>query len=329
MWLDLHISIDNTTTGGKNQMENYIQAKDYELWMNTVNGPYILVKFTTDGKTVSKEPKEFDSDDFRKMEKNAKAKKLLYFGLGSDEYTRISECESTKEIWNALQIAHEGANQVKQPRIKLLVRKYELFEMSNKETVMDMYTQFTHITNKLKSLGKSFTIEELVRKILWILPQSWESKVNAIQEAKNMNEISLDELIGNLQTYELRRNSQIKEEVKKNWGLALKAGESDSSDFDEEGMAIITRKFKKFFKKAKSKYKSANTSKTKSSDRDQFLGCFKCGRQDHVVKNFPLLKEEHGLEQDRTRGKKAQLTNGKKQFIKAMMAAWGDTSEEE
>jgi len=83
-----------------------------------------------------------------------------------DEYTRISECESAKEIWNALQIAHEGTNQVKQSRIELLVRKYELFEMSNKETVMNMYTRFTRITNELKSLEKSFTTEELIRKIL-------------------------------------------------------------------------------------------------------------------------------------------------------------------
>jgi len=37
------------------------------------------------------------------------------------------------------------------------MRKYELFEMSDKETVMDMYTHFTHIINELKSLGKSFT----------------------------------------------------------------------------------------------------------------------------------------------------------------------------
>ena len=48
------------------------------------------------------------------MEKNAKAKKLLYFGLGPDEYTRISECESPKYIWDALQVAYEGTNQVKQ-----------------------------------------------------------------------------------------------------------------------------------------------------------------------------------------------------------------------
>ena len=73
------------------------------------------------------------------MEKNAKAKNLLYFGLGLDEYTRISECESAKDIWDALQVAQ------KQSRIELLMRKYELFEMDDHETIMDMYTRFTHI----------------------------------------------------------------------------------------------------------------------------------------------------------------------------------------
>ena len=166
------------------------------------------------------------------MEKNAKAKKLLYFCLGPDEYTRISECKSAKDIWDGLQVAHEGTSQVKQSRIEPLMRKYKLFEMGDKETLMKLYTCFTHITNELKSLGKSFTIEELVKKILRFLPQSWEAKVTAIQEAKDLNKISLDELIGNLQTYELRRSSQLKEETKRDRGLALKAFEEDVSDLD-------------------------------------------------------------------------------------------------
>jgi len=185
------------------------------------------------------------------IEKNAKAKKLLYFGLGSDEYTRISECESARDIWDALQVAHEGTNQVKQSRIELLMRKYELFEMGDRETIMDMYTRFTHITNKLKSLGKTLTTEESVRRILRFLPRSWEAKVTTIQEAKDLKTLSLDELIGNLQTFELRRTSQQQEETKKDRGLALKIMKEDSFDLDEEDMAMLTRKFKKFFKKTK------------------------------------------------------------------------------
>jgi len=123
--------------------------------------------------------------------------------------------------------------------------------MGDRETIMDMYTRFTHITNELKSLGKTFTTEELVRKILRFLSRNWEAKVTAIQEAKDLKKLSLDELIGNLQTYELRRTSQQQEETKKDRGLALKIIEEDSSKLDEEDMAMLTRKFKKFFKKAK------------------------------------------------------------------------------
>ena len=153
-------------------MENYIQAKDYELWMLAKNGPLIPKVTKEDGKVVIKKPEEFDSEDYKMMEKNAKAKKLLYFGLGPDEYTRISECESAKDIWDALQVAHEGMNQVKQLRIELLMRKYELFEMGDRETIMDMYTRFTLTTNELESLGKTFTTKELVRKILRFLPRN-------------------------------------------------------------------------------------------------------------------------------------------------------------
>jgi len=95
-------------------MENYIQADDYELWMIIENGPYIPMKTTEDGKTLPKKSNEFDSDDFKKLEENARAKKLLYFGLGPDEYTCISECKSAREILDALHVAHEGTNQVKQ-----------------------------------------------------------------------------------------------------------------------------------------------------------------------------------------------------------------------
>jgi len=62
------------------------------------NGPLIPKSVKEDGAAVVKKPKEFYSEDFKMMEKNAKAKKLLYFGLDPDKYTRISKCESAKDI---------------------------------------------------------------------------------------------------------------------------------------------------------------------------------------------------------------------------------------
>ena len=176
------------------------------------------------------------------------------------------------------------------------MRKYELFEMGDREAIMDMYTRFTHITNELRSLRKTFTTEELVRKILRFLLRSWKAKVTIIQEAKDLKKLSLYELIGNLQTYQLRRNSQQQEETKKDRGLALKIMEEDSAELDEEDMAMLTRKFKKFFKKTKARTTQKQPNRSKNIDRDQFTGCFKCGKMDHIIKNCPQLKEEQESE---------------------------------
>ena len=170
LWLDHHTLMDNTTIGGRIawRTTSMLMTMSYGWSLRrTLHSNAI----TEDGKTIPKKPHEFDLDVFRKMEKNARVKKLSYFGLGLDEYTWISECESTKEIWNTLWVACEGTNKVKQSWIELLMRKYELFEMSDKQMVMDMHTRFSHITNEMKWLGKPFTIEELVRKILWFVLQ--------------------------------------------------------------------------------------------------------------------------------------------------------------
>ena len=47
-----------------------------------------------------------------------------------------------------------------------------------------------------------------VWKILKILPKTWESKVDAITEAKDLMTLPMDELIVNLKTYELKIGSK-------------------------------------------------------------------------------------------------------------------------
>ena len=77
-------------------------------------------------------------------------------------------------------------------------------------------------------------------------------------------------------------------------------------DLDFEEIGIVTRKFKKFFKKAEGNIKKGSTKKPGNSDHDQFSECFKCGKPDHIVKNYPIEKEEQGSEQFRNHGKRLQ-----------------------
>ena len=85
----------------------------------------------------------------------------------------------------------------------MLVHTYEMFKIEHSETISDMYTRFTNIINNLKSLGKTYTNQELVNKILRSLPSTWDAKSTAIQEAKDLETLPLEQLIGSLMTYEI------------------------------------------------------------------------------------------------------------------------------
>ena len=47
--------------------------------------------------------------------------------MDRNEYNRICQCKSAKEIWRWVEITHKGTNQVKESKINLLLHSYELF----------------------------------------------------------------------------------------------------------------------------------------------------------------------------------------------------------
>ena len=47
-------------------------------------------------------------------------------------------CSFAQEIWNALEITHEGTNQVKESNISMLMHNYELFKMDANKIITDM-----------------------------------------------------------------------------------------------------------------------------------------------------------------------------------------------
>ncbi|XP_075083387.1 uncharacterized protein LOC142167129 [Nicotiana tabacum] len=171
-------------------------AEDLELWDVICDGPFVPTKnLGYPAVSIRKTRKEFNDADRKAIEKNFRAKKILVCGIGPDEYNRISACQSAKEIWEALQTAHEGTTQVKQSKIDMFTTEYELFRMKDDESIQDMHTRFTSIINELHSLGETIPRNKLVRKILSVLPSSWESKVNAITEAKDLQILTIDELV--------------------------------------------------------------------------------------------------------------------------------------
>ena len=111
-------------------------------------------------------------------------------------------CTTTFDIWRTLQVTHEGTNKVKQTKISPLQNQFSSFRMKPNETIVDMYSRFQTIQHDLLALGVKFTNFDLVSRILNSLSQEWERKVLAIEEANDPSTLLVEELIGNLMSYE-------------------------------------------------------------------------------------------------------------------------------
>ena len=75
-----------------------------------------------------------------------------------------------KEIWECLKTKDEGTNQLKNKKLQILRREYELFEIKPNEKISKMYSRLITLVNTMRKHGKKFSNEDVNNKILVILP---------------------------------------------------------------------------------------------------------------------------------------------------------------
>ena len=112
----------------------------------------------------------------------------------------------------------------------MLVHNYELFKIEPKESITQIFTYFTDIINDLKNLNKYYSNSDLVRKMLRSLPRSWEAKIIAIQEVKDLNILPLEELLRSLMTHELTMKQHSEEKTRRKKTITLKSTAQEEKD---------------------------------------------------------------------------------------------------
>ena len=119
-----------------------------------------------------------------------------------EEFKRISNVEVTHIAWNILQTVHEGTKAVKINKLQQLTTRFESIKMSDDESFDEFYTKLNDIVNSAYNLGEIYDQSKIVRKILKSLTEEFRPKVTAITESKDVDSISVNELVGSLQSYE-------------------------------------------------------------------------------------------------------------------------------
>ena len=129
-----------------------------------------------------------------------------------------------------------------------------------------MYSRFQTLVSGLQILKKSYVASDYVSKILRSLPARWIPKVTAIEEAKDLNTLSVEYLVSSLKVHEISLNEH--EPAKKSKSIALPSKgksskalkvikseeESPDGDSDEDPakmMAMLSNRLQYLAKKNK------------------------------------------------------------------------------
>ncbi|XP_059650630.1 uncharacterized protein LOC132296443 [Cornus florida] len=283
----------------KIRMEAFLMSHSYDIWHAAVNGIVVL---------NPENPSEADKID---VANDGKAKHVLYCALKQQEFTRVKNCKSAKEMWDSLQAAYEGSSIIKENKIQLYKVQYEACKMEERETVADYLFRINDIVNNMKSLGENIKDSDVCKKILRSLTPRFNAKVTILED-KDLSQMKIDDLQASLTAYEMRIGTptiQRREAALKVKEVAEESNPKfEEDDLEEDEVAYLSKKFKKF--------------RFKKRSQSQNLTCYRCGKHGHYISSCPTLK---GQNQRKKEGGNLKGRFGRK----ALFSDWDSVSEED
>ncbi|KAK0589362.1 hypothetical protein LWI29_013222 [Acer saccharum] len=134
--------------------------------------------------------------------RDCKAKSIIYQGLDEATFEIIASAKSSKEVWDTLQKTYKGADKVKRIRLQTLRGEFESLRMKSNESIAEFYTRVMIVANQLRRNGETLVDMRISEKILRSLDPKFDFIVVALEETKDLETMSVEELVGSLQAHE-------------------------------------------------------------------------------------------------------------------------------
>lgn len=159
---------------------------------------------------------------------NSKELNAIFSTVDMNVFRLMSTCLVDKDAWKILETNYEGTNKVRLQRLQLLTTRFEEHRMLESETIGEFNSNPCYISNECYALGEKLSKDKLERKVLRSLPRRFKYKVIAIEEAKDITTMRLDELIGSLRAFEISlKDDDLETEKEIGFSIETSAGLSE------------------------------------------------------------------------------------------------------
>ncbi|CAO2830911.1 unnamed protein product [Amaranthus hypochondriacus] len=194
-------------------------GENYDFWkikMKTLLRSHGLWKYVDEGYQEHKDESNLSDSQKKKLEtermQDAKALYLIQNALANSIFPRILRADTAKEAWEILQQEFQGDSKVRSIKLQSLRGDFENLKMKKGELMKDYFSRVIEIVNQMKSYGENISDEKIVKKILLTLTEKYDDIVAIIEETKDLSKISVEQLMGSLESHEQRKNRHNDEE---------------------------------------------------------------------------------------------------------------------
>ncbi|XP_076905756.1 uncharacterized protein LOC143561608 [Bidens hawaiensis] len=173
----------------REMMENLLRAK--QLW-NLVD-PGIIEPAM--GVAQSEAQKKTLAD---LRAKDLHVKHYLYQAFDRVTFEQILDRRTSKSIWDTMKQKYEGNARVRRSMLQKLHRDFEILEMKATESITEYFGRVLTVANQMRSNEETMTDQKIVEKILRTLTEKYMFVVVSIEESKNTETMTVDELQSSL-----------------------------------------------------------------------------------------------------------------------------------
>lgn len=189
-------------------MENLLRSKE---WWSLIDPGY------SEPAAGARETEEQRKAREQLKLKDLKVKNILFQAIDKTILKTILQKDTAKQLWDAMKRKYQGNLRVQRAQLQALRREFEVLEMKIGEIVTDYFSKVMLVANNMRNLGEDMQDTKIVEKILRTLTEKFNYVVCSIEESKDINYLSVDELQSSLVLHEqkFRKNSSGEEQALK------------------------------------------------------------------------------------------------------------------